>query len=120
MNRTYLPYIVIAALILYIFLQHQCSGSKDKDTITVTTPEVKGKSDTIYMPVPMPSTKEYVYKYINGTDTIINVTQNPVNEKLLNFYLANQNKRDSLYTDAIGEREYNIPIEDSMLVTNNL
>src|SRR5690606_17748463 len=85
----------------------------------VTTPEVKGKSDTIYFPVPMPSEKEYVYRYINGTDTIVTVTQNPVNQDLLNFYLSNQNKRDSLYTDAIGEREYNIPIEDSLLLTNN-
>lgn len=116
--KQYLPYIVIAALIIALFWQRGCSGDKD-DTITVTTPEIKGKSDTIYFPVPMPREKEYVYRYINGTDTIVTVTQNPINQDLLNFYLANQNKRDSLYTDAIGEREYNIPIEDSLLLTNN-
>lgn len=120
MNRQYLPYIVIAALILYIaFVAKQCG--KEKDTITVTTPAIEGKSDTVYMPVPVPSATEYVYKYImqESGDTIITRTENPINQDLLNFYLSNQNKRDSLYTDAIGEREYNIPIEDSLLLTNN-
>lgn len=111
-----LPHIVIIGLIIALAWK-SCSGGKD--TITVTTPEIKGKSDTIYFPVPMPSEKEYVYRYINGTDTIVTVTQNPINHDLLNFYLSNQNKRDSLYTDAIGEREYNIPVEDSLLLTNN-
>lgn len=120
MTRTYLPYIVIAALILYIaFTAKQCG--KDKDTATVTLPAVEGKSDTIYKPVPIPQPYP-VYKYEvigdNGKPKTIEVP-NPINQDLLNFYLANQNKRDSLYTDAIGEREYNIPIEDSLLLTNN-
>lgn len=117
MNKSYLPYIVIAALILYIFLQHQCSGSKD--TITVTTPEIKGKSDTLYLPSPI-IYKDRPVTVVKWKDKIVEVP-NPVNADLIDAYQKAQDSisRFKLFLDAISENEYNIPIEDSLLLTNN-
>ena len=115
--KTYLPYIVIAALVILYATERGCNRNSKPDVITVTTPAVSGSSKTIYEPVPVPQPYP-VYKYTTIQGDTIKV-ENPVNEELLNYYLANQEKRDSLYTDAIGIREYNIPVEDSLLLTNN-
>ena len=115
-KRDWTGSVLIIVLIAYIAIQKGCEPSKP-DVVTVTTPAVSGSSETIYKPVPLPQPYP-VYKYVTLKGDTIKV-ENPVNESLLQFYLANQSKRDSLYSDAIGEREYNIPVEDSLLITNN-
>lgn len=114
--KKYIPYIIIAVLI-FLLWQKSCTGESKPQTVIV--PEQKGSFTERLNPEPIPaSEKEYVYKYITKTDTVKITVESPVNEDLMAFYLASKNK-DSLYADAIGEREYNIVEEDSLLMTEN-
>lgn len=119
--KTYLPWIIIACLIIGYFV---FDGCRDKpETVIVNTPEVKGSFPAVVNPASVPAPeKVYVYKYIDRVtrDTVEIVTENPVNETLLAYYNnATQREKDSLHADAIGIREYDIPQEDSLLKTDN-
>lgn len=94
-------------------------GKEEGETQTITIPDKKGSFPEVKNPEPnkTPQT-EYKYKYLNDTDTLEIKVENPINEELMQFYLSHKNK-DSLYADAIGEREYTIPYEDSLIKTNN-
>lgn len=118
MIKRYWREIVIIALVIFSF--HQC-GKKDSEgeTQTITIPEKKGSFPEVKNPEPnKPPQTEYKYKYLTDTDTLEIKVENPINEELMQFYLAHKNK-DSLFADAIGEREYTIPYEDSLIKTNN-
>ena len=73
MKNNKIPYIIIAALVIIIFLQRSCSGnSKTKDTVTTVIDTVWiSKTDTILKIVPIKKI-EYVYlkdpKYQPTTD----------------------------------------------------
>lgn len=114
--KKYIPYIIIFGLAFLLWLE-KCTGDSKESTVII--PEKKGNFPERQNPEPIPPPeKEYVYKYITKTDTVKITVENPINEELMAFYLASQNK-DSLYAAAIGEREYNIVEEDSLLMTEN-
>lgn len=114
--KKYIPYIIIGVL-MFLLWQKSCTGDKEPQTVVI--PEQKGSFPERQNPEPIPAPKkEYVYKYITETDTVKIEVENPINQELMAFYLASKNK-DSLYADAIGEREYNIVEEDSLLMTEN-
>lgn len=102
-----------------IFLLVECDGDKKGDTITVTTPEVIGKSDTLWLPSPI-IYKDRPVTIVKWRNKIIEVP-NPVNTDLVDAYQKAQDSisRFKLFLDAIAENEYNIPIEDSLLLTKN-
>lgn len=105
----------IAVIFLIAWLRG-CGG--DTKTVYVEVPAKHGKFDTVKEPKPIIRVqKEYVY--LAGKDKTDTVkVENPINQQLWEFYQMHQNK-DSLYADAIGEREYNIKQEDSLLITEN-
>lgn len=119
MNRTYLPYIVIAALILIIFMLVECDGDTKGDTVTIVTEAQEGKSDTLYLPSPI-IYKDRPVTVVKWKDKIVEIP-NPVNVDLVDAYQKAQDSisRFKLFLEAISENEYNIPIEDSLLLTNN-
>lgn len=111
------PFIIVALLIALFFTKRCDSSEGEKQTIVI--PEKKGSFEEVKNPKPnKPAQPEYKYKYITDTKTVEISVENPINEELMQFYLAHKNK-DSLYADAIGEREYTIPYEDSLIKTNN-
>lgn len=110
------PFVIVVLLILFFF---KGCGKEEGETQTITIPEKKGSFTEVKNPEPnKPPQTEYKYKYLTDTDTLEIKVENPINEELMQFYLAHKNK-DSLYADAIGEREYTIPYEDSLIKTNN-
>lgn len=107
----------IAVIFLIAWLRG-CGG--DTNTVYVEVPAKHGKFDTVFLPTPTPAPqKEYVYRYINNNDTVEVRVENPINIELLEKFEQLGANKDSLYADAIGEREYNIKQEDSLLITNN-
>ena len=110
----------VLIIVLVIFLIHQCSGNDNQgEPQTKIIPEKKGSFPEVKNPEPHKAPQiEYKYKYLTDTKTVEIEVENPINEELMQFYLAHKNK-DSLYADAIGEREYTIPYEDSLIKTEN-
>lgn len=113
--KKYIPYIIIIAL-AFLLWQKSCTGEPKQQTVVV--PEKKGifperlNPEPIYIDRPVA-----VIKW----DTVKFPVPNPVNQELIQAY---QQAKDSLerfkmYADAIGEREYNIVEEDSLLMTEN-
>lgn len=110
------PFIISVLLILLFF---KGCNKEEGETQTITIPDKKGSFPEVKNPEPnKPPQTEYRYKYLTDTDTLEIKVENPINEELIQFYLAHKNK-DSLYADAIEEREYTIPYEDSLIKTNN-
>lgn len=112
----YIPWAIIFILLILLWFK---GCGKGGDTNAVTIPEKKGSFPERENPIPVPATeKEYVYLTGKGkTDTIR--VENPINIELLEKFEELGSNKDSLYADAIGEREYNIKEEDSLLITNN-
>lgn len=113
----YIPWAIIVVLAIMLWFK---GCNRDSKTVYVEVPAKHGKFDTIWMPAPiLRPEKEYVYRYLKGKDTITITVENPINIELLEKFEQLGANKDSLYADAIGEREYNIKQEDSLLITNN-
>lgn len=108
--------------LLVLVLWFNGCGNDGSDTDVVTIPERKGSFAPVLNPEPLPAPeKEYVYRYINKVthDTVKVKVQNPVNIELLEKFEQLGANKDSLYLDAIGQRNYEIVQEDSLLRTVN-
>lgn len=118
----YSKYIMGAAIVVLVLLYWQKSCSGESETQIVTIPEKSGSMPEVNNPAPTPAPeKEYVYKYYDRIkrDTVQVVTQNPIDYELLAKYLKDTTNQPQHYADAIQQREYHIPQEDSVLKTDN-
>lgn len=117
--KTYTKYIPWAIIVVLAILLWFKGCDKGGETVYIKVPAKHGKFDTVKEPEPIVRVqKEFVYRYITNNDTVEVTVENPINERLLKQF-AESKKKDSLYADAIGEREYNIKQEDSLLITEN-
>jgi len=97
--------------IVVFFLIRSCDGSEPQKTVTTKT--IVKQYDTIYFPEPI-KTIEKKYVYVTKTDTI--ERENPLNLYYFRKWKERVESRkvdDSLFFDAITEREYNQVFEDS-------
>lgn len=116
MLKKYWRELVIVVLAILFFLKG-CGGDSEEQIITI--PEKKGSFKEVKNPEPIVKNETlYKYKYLTKEKEVEVNVPNPVNEELMQFYLEHKNK-DSLYADAIGERDYMIPYEDSLVKTEN-
>ena len=111
--KTYLPYIIIAVL-LVLFWVNGCQRGDDDGIVTV--PPVDGEFKP-QKPVYIKGDTVYVTKWKTRTDTIIVETPNPVNDSLA---VAYQKAKDSLerykmFLDAIQIRNFENIFEDEYL-----
>lgn len=113
----YLPW-AFAILFLLMWLANSCDGDSEK---TVTVPAKSGVMPEVNNPVPLPPEKEYVYRFINRWlhDTIEIKTFYPVNKEKVQEFINDTTNQPQHYAEAIQEREYHIPQEDSVLKTDN-
>lgn len=110
-----IPYIIIAVLIILLW-QKSCTG-KD-EPVVINVPEKRGSFPEVFNPDPIVIDRPYeVIKW--KTETI--EVQNPVNRELIIAYqLATDSlQRLKLYAEAIGEQDYHIPYEDSLIKTDS-
>jgi len=108
----YLACGIIGGLIVLFFMR-SCEGNPGEPR-TVKTERIVKQFDTVTVFKQLPSKR--VYTYITKTDTI--QTENPLNQRYFDKWKAAEGRfeqRDSLYFDAITEREYNTPFEDSLV-----
>ncbi len=99
-------------LLILIFFVNRCSKEEiiKEVPIKVYIPGVSGKSDTIYKPIPLITTKDsLVYK-----DKIL-YTENPYNKELADKYISLKEETEKLqaYLKSIQIKEYSIPFEDN-------
>ena len=101
-------------LVVIIFCLGRCSKSNEKEikTVTITTPEISGKSDTIYKPKYLTTTKDsLIYK-----NSVI-YTDAPFNKELADKYnqLSSESAKLKEYLKSISIHEYIVPWEDSLV-----
>lgn len=115
-NKIHIPYIlIIGVLIFLLFMNRSCSGDGDKQTkkITVTVPEQKGTLPTINNPVPQPPITRTVIKW---KDKEIPMPYFADDSMLTAYKSATDSlQRYKMFAEAIGERDYNVVQEDSLL-----
>lgn len=114
-NKKYVPYYIIAALLLYILMIGK------KETVEIVIPS---KTGSVEISNPKPE-KEVDTVYIDTTDQtkgfrLVEV-ENPLNQELLQKYEEAVKANDSLqavkvFKEAIKERKYTERLEDSVQV----
>lgn len=111
-------YGVIGVLAFLLWIK-SCTGEEKKQTVTI--PEQTGN----FKPVinPKPDTIKEPYPVVKWKDKIV-YQDNPVNQELVNELRKALEENDSLkalamYADAVAIREYTIPLEDSLVKTEN-
>lgn len=113
--KNLIPYIIIAVLAILLW-QKSCTGKVE--TVVITVPEKHGSFPEVVNPEPLVIDRPYeIIKW--KTETI--EVQNPVNRELIIAYqLATDSlQRLKLYAEAIGEQDYHIPYEDSLIKTDS-
>lgn len=112
MRRTTI--IIFIALLFVSFLLGRCSKKESMKTITL--PAIKGKSDTIFSPIPIKSVRDSI-RYKDSTI----YSKAPFDKELVQNFIDTASDIDKIdqYIKAVETNEYNIPYKDDFLSIDN-